>query len=78
MPIPDIVIIEDRNMRLPEFALVAKRRPLEHSTPLWSFSFPSGGPDRLTIAAGADKEFGIATGSDKPPHFNQINCGWFR
>jgi hypothetical protein len=38
----DIVIMADRDTLLPEFALVAKRQPLELSTPLWSFCLASG------------------------------------
>jgi hypothetical protein len=44
---PDIVIMADRNTLSPEFALVAKPQPLELSTPLRSFRFPSGGCARL-------------------------------
>jgi hypothetical protein len=52
----------DRNRLLPEFALVAKRQPLE--LPM--------------IAAEANSAFRIGAGINKSTHFNQINRGRFR
>jgi hypothetical protein len=39
----DNVIMADKNTLKPEFALVAKRQPLELSTPLNSFGYPLAG-----------------------------------
>jgi hypothetical protein len=48
-PILDIVIMADRNTLLPEFALVAKRLPLELSIPLQSFHFPKRAGRRADV-----------------------------
>jgi hypothetical protein len=59
----DIVIMADRDTLLPEFALVAKRQPLELSTPLQSFCFPSGEYARMPCSVC----FAINIGAHKPP-----------
>jgi hypothetical protein len=48
---------------VPEFALVAKRQPLELSIPLQFFCFPSGGYARPPSSV----YFAINIGAHKPP-----------
>lgn len=54
--------LPDRNTLLPQFALVAKRQPLELSTPLEPFLCPSGGYARPPSLV-----FCYHIGAHKPP-----------